>query len=109
VCDRPHLVVPYSLVTNDTKFLSGPLVTGRDWGAFLIDTVDGLLDEAALHPRMMSVGMHPRILGHPGRLKGLSDFIDHIAGDPRVWVCRRGEIAAAFRAKVPAPGSEVAA
>lgn len=109
VCDRPHLVIPYSLVTNDTKFLGGPLVTGRDWGTFLIDTVDGLLAEADLHPRMMSVGMHPRILGHPGRLRGLLDFMDHIAGDPRVWVCRRGEIAAAFRAHVPAPGAEVAA
>ena len=109
VCDRPHLVIPYSLVTNDTKFLSGPLVTGRDWGAFLIDTVDGLLAEAARHPRMMSVGMHPRILGHPGRLRGLLDFIDHIAGEPRIWVCRRGEIADAFRAHVPAPGAEVAA
>jgi peptidoglycan/xylan/chitin deacetylase (PgdA/CDA1 family) len=109
VCDRPHLVIPYSLVTNDTKFLSGPLVTGRDWGAFLIDTIDGLLAEAPRHPRMMSVGMHPRILGHPGRLRGLLDFIDHIAGDPRVWTCRRGEIAAAFRARVPAPGAQVAA
>ena len=109
VCGRAHLVIPYSLVTNDTKFLGGPLVTGRDWGAFLIDTVDGLLAEAALHPRMMSVGMHPRILGHPGRLRGLLDFIDRIAGDPRVWVCRRGEIAAAFRAHVPAPGAEVSA
>jgi allantoinase len=46
VGDRPHLVIPYSLVTNDTKFLGGPLVTGRDWGTFLIDTVDGLLAES---------------------------------------------------------------
>jgi hypothetical protein len=58
---------------------------------------------------MMSVGMHPRILGHPGRLRGLIDFIHHIAGDPRVWICRRSEIAAAFRAHVPAPGMEVTA
>lgn len=106
---RDHLVVPYSLVTNDTKFLGGSLVTGRDWGRFLIDTVDGLLAEAALHPRMMSVGMHPRILGHPGRLRGLVDFLDHVAGDPRVWIGRRCDIAAAFRAHVPAPGPEVAA
>jgi peptidoglycan/xylan/chitin deacetylase (PgdA/CDA1 family) len=98
-----HLVIPYSLVTNDTKFVGGPLVTGRDWGLFLIDTVDGLRTEAALHPRMMSVGMHARILGHPGRLKGLVDFIDHVAFDPQVWICRRAEIAAAFRACVPAP------
>jgi allantoinase len=109
VGDRDHLVIPYSLVTNDTKFLGGPLVTGRDWGAFLIDSLEGLLAEAHLHPRMMSVGMHPRILGHPGRLRGLADLMDRIAGDPRVWVCRRGEIAAAFRAAVPAPGAEAAA
>ena len=109
VGERDHLVVPYSLVTNDTKFLGGPLVTGRDWGAFLIDTIEGLLAEAPLHPRMMSVCMHPRILGHPGRLKGLIDFLDHIAADSRVWICKRGEIAAQFRAHVPAPSSRVPA
>jgi peptidoglycan/xylan/chitin deacetylase (PgdA/CDA1 family) len=109
VGSRAHLVIPYSWVTNDTKFLGGPLVTGRDWGASLIDAVDGLLAEAHQHPRMMSVGMHPRILGHPGRLRGLVDFMHHIAGDPRIWICRRGEIAAAFRAHVPAPGMEVTA
>jgi peptidoglycan/xylan/chitin deacetylase (PgdA/CDA1 family) len=109
VSGRDHLVIPYSLVTNDAKFMGGPLVTGRDWGAFLIDTVDGLLSESHLHPRMMSVGMHPRILGHPGRLRGLTDLIDHIASDPRVWVCRRGDIAAAFRAHVPAPSHRVPA
>lgn len=101
---RDHLVVPYSLVCNDAKFLGGPLVTGRDWGGFLVDTVEGLLAEAPRHPRMMSVGMHPRILGHPGRLRGLIDFIDHVAGDARIWIGRRRDIAAAFRAHVPAPG-----
>jgi peptidoglycan/xylan/chitin deacetylase (PgdA/CDA1 family) len=109
VGERDHLVVPYSLVTNDTKFLGGPLVTGRDWGAFLIDTIEGLLAEAPLHPRMMSVGMHPRILGHPGRLKGLIDFMDHIAADRRICVCTRAQIAAHFRAHVPAPSSRVPA
>ena len=106
----PHLVVPYSLATNDAKLVGGPLVTGRAWGEFLIDSVDGLLAEAALHPRMMSVGMHPRILGHPGRLRGLADFLDHIAAAIRASGSAAGARSPPhFRAQVPPPGSEVAA
>lgn len=102
VSGRPHLVVPYSLVTNDAKFLTGGLVTGRDFGAFLIDTFNGLVAESRLHPRMMSVGLHPRIVGHAGRLAGLTAFLDHIAGRADVWVCRRADLAAHWRTAVPA-------
>lgn len=100
---RAHLVVPYSLVTNDAKLVGGPLVTGRAFGDFLIDSFDGFAAEAALHPRIMSVGMHARVLGHPGRLAGLHRFLDHVTGHPQAWVCRRADIAAHWREKVPAP------
>lgn len=100
---KAHLVVPYSLVTNDAKLVGGPLVTGRAFGEFLIDSFEGFAAEAALHPRIMSVGMHPRVLGHPGRIVGLQRFMDHIAGNPLAWVCRRADIAAHWRANVPPP------
>lgn len=101
--DRHHLVVPYSLATNDSKLVQGPLVTGRAFGEFLIDSFEELVAEAGVQPRMMSVGMHARILGHPGRIRGLRTFLDHIADRDDVWVCRRGDLAAHWRAVAPPP------
>jgi allantoinase len=101
VSGRAHLVVPYSLATNDAKLVGGPLVTGRAFGEFLIDSADELLAESSRHPRMMSVGMHARILGQPGRVAGLRAFLDHIEGRHDVWICRRGDIAAHWRTHVP--------
>lgn len=98
---KPHLVVPYSMVTNDAKFMQGGLVTGDDFGRFLIDTFDILHAESRSSPKMMSVGMHPRVLGHPGRVAGLVRFLDHIAGKSGVWVGRRADIANHWREQVP--------
>jgi len=98
---RAHLVVPYSLTTNDAKLVGGPLVTGRQFGDVLIDTADELLAEE--RPRMMSVGLHARIAGHPGRLAGLRRFLDHIQGRPDVWLCRRSDLASHWRAHMPPP------
>lgn len=99
-----HLVVPYSLATNDAKLVGGPLVTGRAFGEFLIDSANELLRESQQHPRMMSVGMHPRVLGQPGRIGGLRAFLDHVQGRAGVWICRRGDLAAHWRTHVPPPG-----
>jgi len=103
VADRPHLVVPYSLVTNDAKLVGGPLVTGRAFGEFLIDAFEVLLSESESHPRMMSVGMHARILGQPARIVGLQAFMDHVQNRDEVWICRRGDLAAHWRASVHPP------
>lgn len=98
---KPHLVVPYSLTTNDAKFLSGDVFSARHYAEFLIDTFDVLLAESSQWPRMMSVGMHTRILGHPGRMAGLVRFLDHVAQAQGVWVCRRADLAAHWAAEVP--------
>jgi peptidoglycan/xylan/chitin deacetylase (PgdA/CDA1 family) len=103
---NPHLVVPYTMVTNDAKFLSGDVFSGRDFGEFLIDSFDVLHAEARETPRMMSIGLHSRIIGHPGRLAGLIRFMDHLARHDDVWVCGRDQIAEFWRKNVP-PGKIV--
>ena len=95
---RDHLVVPYSLAHNDTKFVRGAIGTGSDFFVYLREAFDLLYREGATAPKMMSVGLHSRIAGHPGRAAGLERFLDHVASQPDVWVCRRGEIADHWRA-----------
>jgi allantoinase len=93
VGDRPHLVVPYSLSTNDVKFQRGNIGTADDFTAFLRDAFDQLYEEGVHAPKMMSVGMHARLLGHPARARGLARFLDYAQGHSDVWICRREEIA----------------
>lgn len=100
-----HLVVPYSLVTNDAKLLAGGgIENAADYAQFLIDSFDVLAAEGRITPRMMSVGLHPRVIGHPGRIAGLIKFLDHLAGRDDVWLARRSDIAAHWRAVMPAKG-----
>ncbi len=103
---RPHLVIPYSLTVNDTKLLGGGLVTGAQFFEYLKDTLDMLRQEGATQPRMMSVGMHLRIVGHPGRAVGLARFLDYAKSLPDVWICQREEIAKHWIARF-APQSSV--
>ena len=99
--ERPHLVIPYSLTVNDTKFLGSGLVTASQFFEHLKDTLDMLRKEGQTTPRMMSVGMHLRILGHPGRAAGLARFLDYAGTLPDVWICRREDIARQWIAKFP--------
>ncbi len=99
VGDKAHLVVPYALDTNDAKLVGGPLVTGRAFAEYLTDSLTMLLSEG--QTRMMSVGLHSRVIGHPGRAQGLVAFIDHLKDRDDVWVCRRADLAAHWRASVP--------
>ena len=103
VGDKPHLVIPYSLVTNDVKFARGGYGPGEDFFQYLRDSFDLLYEEGAERPRMMSVGLHMRLTGHPGRAKALIRFIQYILGHPRVWVCRREDIARHWMVRFPSP------
>lgn len=93
VAGRRHLVVPYSLTNNDTKFVRGGITTGHEFFLYLREAFDLLYREGATAPKMMSVGLHPRLVGHPARAGGLERFLDHVATHPDVWVCRRADIA----------------
>lgn len=99
VAERPHLVVPYTMVNNDAKILAGAMLDGAAFTAMLRDAFDVLYAEGAERPRMMSVGMHPRILGHPSRIAAMARFLDHVAKHTGVWVCRREDIARHWAAR----------
>jgi putative urate catabolism protein len=91
---RPHLVVPYTLDTNDMRFaMAQGFNTGEQFFAYLRDAFDVLYAEGAEQPKMLSIGMHCRLLGRPGRFMGLQRFLDHIERHERVWVCRRVDLA----------------
>ncbi|MBJ3776182.1 polysaccharide deacetylase family protein [Acuticoccus mangrovi] len=100
----PHLIVPYSLMANDVLAMRSGLATADLYFAFLRDAFDTLYREGTHTPRMLSVGLHGRIIGHPGRFPGLERFLDHLAALPDVWVCRRADIARHWSQKHPYPG-----
>jgi len=92
--DIPHLVVPYALDTNDMRFATAQgFNTGDHFFTYLRDAFDVLYAEGAESPKMMSVGMHCRLLGRPGRFRALQRFLDHMEAHDGVWVCRRLDIA----------------
>jgi len=89
----PFLVLPYSMDTNDMKFWLGGFTTAETFAEYLRDTFDVLYREGDHQPRMMSVGIHSRILGRPGRIAALQRFLDYIQRKDGVWIARRDEIA----------------
>lgn len=90
----PHLVVPYTLDVNDMRFsLPQGYSQGDDFFTYLRDSFDVLYAEGEDAPKMMSIGMHCRLLGRPGRMRSLQKFLDHIEKHDRVWVTRRVDIA----------------
>ena len=94
----PHLVVPYTLDCNDMRFALPQGFSHSDpFFAYLRDAFDVLYAEGAEAPKMMSVGMHCRLLGRPGRFLALQRFLDHVSRHDRVWVARRVDIARHWR------------
>ena len=95
---KPVLVVPYTLDANDMRFatLQG-FNSGTQFFDYLKDTFDVLYAEGEHTPRMMSVGLHCRLAGRPGRIAALTKFLDYILSFDDVWVCRREDIARHWR------------
>ena len=104
VLGRPHVVLPYAFDTNDMRFFNhGGFVFAEDFARYCCAAFDRLYKEAASAPRMMSVGLHLRIIGRPGRIAGLEQFLHYAAARSGVWFARRDEIAHAWRAGVGLP------
>lgn len=91
---RDHLIIPYSLDTNDIRYTTSPgWNNGQDFFQYLKDAFDCLYHEGQTFPKMMTVGLHARLSGRPGRYEALRRFIDYIKKFDKVWICRREEIA----------------
>jgi putative urate catabolism protein len=103
VGDRRHLVLPYSLDANDMRFVGNAgFTSGEDFFRYLRDTFDMLYAEGATAPKMMSVGLHCRLAGRPGRALALARFLEYAAGHDGVWFARRGAIARHWQQHFPA-------
>jgi peptidoglycan/xylan/chitin deacetylase (PgdA/CDA1 family) len=93
-----HLVIPYSFETNDNRFdQNRGFSTGEDFARYMIDCFETLYAEGADRPKLMSLAVHDRLIGRPGRITGLVKFLDHIAGRDRVWSCTGRDIAEHWR------------
>ncbi|MDJ0653972.1 MAG: allantoinase PuuE [Xanthomonadales bacterium] len=104
VADQQHLVIPYTLDANDMRFaVPGGFGSGDQFFSYLRDTFDVLYREGETRPRMMSVGLHCRIIGRPGRLASLARFLEYVQQFDRVWLCRRVDIARHWMQHHPAP------
>jgi allantoinase len=95
---KSHLIVPYTLDTNDMRFATPQgFNSGEQFFHYLRDSFDLLYAEGADCPKMLSIGLHCRIIGRPGRFVALQRFLDHIQNHDRVWICRRIDIARHWR------------
>ncbi len=100
---KPHLVIPYTLDNNDMKFSVAPgFTSGEGFFAYLKDAFDVLYREGKTSPKMMSVGLHTRLVGRPGRAASLERFLDYLKQHEDVWICRRIDIARHWIANHPA-------
>jgi len=97
----PILIVPYALDSNDMKMWTTPALTPSDWLRYATDSFDWLYAEGASEPKMMSLGVHLRIIGRPGRIAYLERFIQHVQRHPRVWIATREAIADHWAAHNP--------
>ena len=98
----PHLIVPYTMDTNDMRFsLPQGFSQAEDFFVYLRDSFDALYAEGADSPKMMSIGMHCRLLGRPGRIVALQKFLDHVEKHSHVWICRRVDIARHWKSTHP--------
>ena len=99
---KQHLIVPYTLETNDMRFASAQgFNSGDQFFTYLKDSFDVLYVEGAEQPKMLSVGLHCRLAGRPGRFAAFQRFLDYIQGHEKVWICTRLDIARHWHAHHP--------
>ena len=105
VANKPHLVLPYAFDTNDMRFFDNfTYVRGSDFADYAIDAFECLLAESRHAPRMMSIGLHTRIIGRPGRINGLTKLLSHISDRGGAWCATREQIARHWLANI-SPGA----
>ncbi len=101
---KSHLVVPYTLDTNDMRFATAQgFNSGEQFYEYLRDSFDVLYAEGEHRPKMLSIGLHCRLVGRPGRFRALQRFLDYLQQHDQVWVCRRIDIARHWIARHPSP------
>ncbi len=99
---RPRLIVPYTLDANDMRFVAlQGFTNGDQFFAYLRDTFDALYAEGETAPKMMSIGLHCRVVGRPGRAHALGRFLEHVEAHSKVWVARRIDIARHWLSRHP--------
>jgi peptidoglycan/xylan/chitin deacetylase (PgdA/CDA1 family) len=100
---RNHLVIPFSFETNDNRFNGNSgFHTADDFASYMIDCFDLLYEEGADHPKLMSLALHDRLIGRPGRAVGLIRFLEHVRKHDRVWICTGRDIAEHWHKTSPA-------
>jgi peptidoglycan/xylan/chitin deacetylase (PgdA/CDA1 family) len=107
ISGRPHLVIPYSYEANDNRFNENSgFSTGDDFFTYVRDAFDVLYREGERgSPKLLSIGLHDRLIGRPGRCKGLIKLLEYMRGFDDVWFCTGADIAAHWRKNFPAEGS----
>jgi OHCU decarboxylase len=101
----PQLIVPYTLDANDMRFATAQgFNSGDQFFSYLKDSFDTLYAEGAVAPKMLSIGLHCRLIGRPGRAASLARFLDYVAGHDNVWIATRLDIARHWIARRPPPG-----
>jgi allantoinase len=100
---RNIVILPYALDSNDMKFWTAPALTPDAWLQYAIDTFDVLREESEQRPKMMSLGLHLRIIGRPGRIGALRQFLQYVSTHDDVWITTRLNIAQHYASQVAAP------
>ena len=91
---KNHLIVPYTLDNNDMRFATNQgFNSGEQFYNYLKDSFDVLYEEGKQFPKMMSIGLHCRLIGRPGRIQSLIKFLDYVMKHDQVWICKRIDIA----------------
>lgn len=102
IAGRPHLVIPYSFETNDNRFNENTgFATAEQFFTYLKDAFDTLYAEGATSPKLLSIGLHDRLIGRPARIGGLVRFLEHVRRHDKVWLCRGIDIARHWRSEFP--------